>query len=46
LALHFFEKALQKGYRNKAHIEKDSDLDSLRDDSKFRELMARYLPED
>lgn len=46
LALHFFEKALQKGFRDKTHIEKDSDLDFLKDDSKFCELKALYLSKD
>jgi hypothetical protein len=35
--------ALEKGLKDKAHIEKDSDLDSLRKDRKYRYLMEKYL---
>lgn len=40
-ALAFFEKALQKGLDDRAHIEGDSDLDALRNDTRFLALMER-----
>jgi superkiller protein 3 len=45
-ALAFFEKALQKGLDDRAHIDGDSDLDGLRNDPKFRDLMERHFPID
>jgi tetratricopeptide (TPR) repeat protein len=42
-ALKNLEVALEKGLKDKAHIEKDSDLDSLRKDRKYRYLMEKYL---
>jgi tetratricopeptide (TPR) repeat protein len=43
LALRFLEQALQKGCRDYAYLQKDSDLDCLREEPKFQELEARYL---
>jgi tetratricopeptide (TPR) repeat protein len=45
-ALKNLEVALEKGLKDKAHIEKDSDLDSLRKDKKYRNLMEKYLGEE
>jgi len=42
LALRFLKKAFQKGFSNMSHLEKDSDLDSLRDDPTFGKLMDKY----
>ena len=36
------EQALEKGMRDFEHIEKDADLNSLRQDGRFVELMGRY----
>ncbi|HEY1056845.1 MAG TPA: DUF2610 domain-containing protein, partial [Emticicia sp.] len=41
-ALRFFEEALENGYRNFDHIKKDTDLDYIRDISRFRELVEKY----
>ncbi len=43
LALQFLEKAFQKGFSDISHMEKDRDLDNLRDDHTFRELKDKYL---
>jgi tetratricopeptide (TPR) repeat protein len=42
-ALKNLEVALKKGLKDKAHIEKDSDLDSLRKDRKYQRLINKYL---
>jgi superkiller protein 3 len=42
LALQFIEKALEKGLSDFNHIRKDPDLDQLRQDSSFLELLGRY----
>lgn len=42
-ALQFLEKAFQKGFTDEEHMEKDTDLDSLRDDPKYQKLKERYL---
>lgn len=44
LALRLLEQSLDKGFRDRAHIEADADLDGLRDDPVFEELMARHFP--
>lgn len=41
-ALHLIEQALEKGLEDFDHIGKDSDLDSLRQDSRFLELLGRF----
>lgn len=43
LALQFLEKAFQKGFSDISHMEKDRDLDNLRDDPRFSELKDKYL---
>ena len=43
LALRSLEQALKKGYRNYAHLQKDSDLDSIREEPEFHELEGRYF---
>ncbi|MGD0661874.1 MAG: tetratricopeptide repeat protein [Syntrophorhabdales bacterium] len=44
LALRFLKKSFEKDFRNMAHIDKDTDLDSLRDDPAFHELKHKYSP--
>jgi len=39
-ALHYLEEAIQAGYRDVGHIEKDKDLDGLRHLEKFKALVA------
>ncbi|MEO8198359.1 MAG: tetratricopeptide repeat protein [Thermoanaerobaculia bacterium] len=41
-ALHLVEQALAKGMKDFEHIERDADLDPLRQDDRFAELMGRY----
>jgi tetratricopeptide (TPR) repeat protein len=41
-ALRFLNKAFQKGFRDMAHLEKDSDWDGLRKDPDFQALTAKY----
>lgn len=40
-ALDHFEKALDAGYREYAQIEKDSDLDNVRHEARFKEIIAK-----
>jgi len=35
--------ALEKGIDDKEHIDKDTDLDSLRKNKKYQEMMRRYF---
>ena len=42
-ALNFFERALKEGLREREHIEKDTDLDTLRGDPRFISLMKEYF---
>jgi len=42
LALAFLKKALQKGFRDIAHIEKDSDWNGFRTNPKFIRLLEKY----
>jgi len=39
-AMHFLEEAIQAGYRDVGHIEKDQDLDGLRHLEKYKVLVA------
>lgn len=41
-ALNYFEKALEKGFRRFVHIERDSDLDNIRNEQKFKNLVNKY----
>lgn len=41
-ALDQLERALELNYRKFDHMEKDSDLDSIRDDPRYKELIQRY----
>lgn len=45
-ALKFFERALKEGLREREHIEKDKDLDTLRGDPRFVRLMKEYFPKE
>ena len=41
-ALRFLGKAFQKGFRDMAHLEQDSDWEGLREDPDFQALTAKY----
>ncbi|HBE83387.1 MAG TPA: hypothetical protein DDW24_11470 [Blastocatellia bacterium] len=41
LALKWFNKAIKLGNENKPHFELDKSLDSIRDDPRFAEAMAK-----
>lgn len=43
-AIAWFEKSLAHGFREKAHIEQDADLDAVRDEPGFAAAMAKYFP--
>ncbi len=40
-AMDYLEKAIQAGYTDFAHMERDNDLDSLRDTARYKALVAR-----
>lgn len=42
LALEYFEKALEAGFRSMNHISFDSDMDLIRDTPEFKALFAKY----
>ena len=42
-ALDWMEKAFDLGWQDYAHAQRDTDLDSLRDDERFRKLMERVM---
>ena len=44
-ALVWFEKALKLGDTSRKHIESDTDLDNIRHEPKFKELLDKYRPE-
>jgi tetratricopeptide (TPR) repeat protein len=44
-ALELLKKSLEKGLRDKDWIDSDHDLDSLRDDPRFKKLLAQYFKE-
>ena len=37
------EQALEMGYRNRKHIDEDKDLDRIRRDARFTEMMKKYF---
>jgi len=41
-ALRFLGKAFQKGFRDMAHLEQDSDWEGLRENPEFQQLKAKY----
>lgn len=41
-ALRFLEEALQNGFNDFEHIKKDADLDNIRNEDRFKELIAKY----
>jgi tetratricopeptide (TPR) repeat protein len=43
-ALHYLEKSVDLGYKNRRHFENDHDLDSLRDDPVFKRIMKKMDP--
>ena len=42
LAIENLGKALALGYKDFEYIEKDSELDSIRDDPRYKKLLAKY----
>lgn len=45
-ALEYLEKSLELGYRRFAHIERDQDMDSIRDMEEFKALILKYKQSD
>lgn len=43
-ALDALERAFETGYDDLEHIQEDSDLDGLRENPRFRDLLDRYQP--
>ncbi|MBO6117890.1 MAG: TonB family protein [Bacteroidales bacterium] len=41
-AVNYLENALRKGYRRFAHIERDRDLDNIRNMQEFKDLIKKY----
>lgn len=41
-AIDYLRQALDDGYRHFTHIERDSDLDNIRNDEEFKQLVAHY----
>jgi superkiller protein 3 len=42
-ALDSLEQALERGYRNREHIDEDEDLNRIRSDARFKEMMKKYF---
>lgn len=42
LALETLEKAIKLGYRSFKHMEKDPDLDNIRQDQRYKELVRKH----
>ena len=45
-ALEYLEKSLELGYRRFAHIERDQDMDPIRDMEEFKALILKYKQSD
>lgn len=43
-ALDYLKQSLEKGLSDKKHIDSDKDLDSLREEEEFKNLMNKYFP--
>lgn len=41
-AINYMRKAFEEGYNNFTHIERDHDLDNIRNDEEFKQLVAQY----
>ena len=41
-SLGYLETSLKKGYQELHHIETDDDLDNIRDDARYKELISKY----
>lgn len=41
-AIEYMKKAFEEGYRSFTHIKMDSDLDNIRDEVEFKQLVAEY----
>lgn len=44
-AIKYFKKALEAGFNNREHIEKDKDLDFIRGSKEYKELMEKFFEE-
>lgn len=44
-AIEYMRKAFEEGYRSFTHLMKDSDLDNIRDEAEFKQLVAQYKAE-
>lgn len=44
-ALYYFEEALKNNFTNFDHIQKDKDLDPIRQETRFSELLKQYFPD-
>ena len=42
-AIRFIDRALRNGYRNEDHLAADADLDAIRSDPRFHELVGRFF---
>jgi len=42
-ALDYLKQSLDRGLSDKKHIDSDKDLDSLREEKEFKNLMAKYF---
>lgn len=43
-ALYYLEEAINKGYTRFYHFTRDTDLDNIRDEEGFKEILMRYWP--
>jgi tetratricopeptide (TPR) repeat protein len=45
-ALDYLEKSIKAGFTNAGHIQKDSDLDNIRNEEKYKELIKKLIESD
>jgi len=43
-ALDYLRKAIQRGFKNREHVDNDHDFDSLRDDEEFQKIIKKMDP--
>ncbi|MCP4214466.1 MAG: tetratricopeptide repeat protein [bacterium] len=44
-ALQYLRKSIDVGFKNLAHIEKDKDLDFIRDEKEYKEIITTIKPQ-